>query len=450
MIGAARALLGESLLAIRLVPVLCGLATLWLAAQMVRELGGGPFAHALAAAAVLVSGIHLALASFFSVNVLDLMWWAFGQLLLLRLLGRQSRARWAALAGVMGLGLLTKWSMLWFGFGLAAGILATDARRWLRTPAPWLAAAGALALASPYLFWQATHGWITLDWLAGGANVKLRDASLLDFLGNQILSVHPLNFPIWATGLAALLFAPSLARFRLLGVQAAVVLAFLAWTAPGIVHYPGPAYTVLLAAGAVVLERATRARWARRLARPAMLALLLLGGLVGLPLAVPVLPEDEVASYAAELGIQVPEPYGREHHTFPQQFSTMLGWEETVAATARVWKRFPGEARAGVAILGASYSDAGAVDLLGARYGLPRAISAHQSYWLWGPRDYDLETAIVVAAPPEILERWWREVEVAETVTCPRCELWRQEIHISIVRRPRTPIPALWDELRHY
>lgn len=450
ILAGVRALLGDSLVAIRLVPILCGLTTLWIGSEIARAMGGGPFARAFSAAALLVCGVHLAITGFFTVTALDLLWWAWAQLMVALLLVRQTRPRWAGLAVALGFGLLTKWTMLWFALGLGVGILATEARRWLRGPAPWLVAAAAALLASPYLVWQGVHGWPTLDWLASGANVALRDAPLVTFLGNQILAAHPLNFPIWIAGLASLLCAPFLRDFRLLGIQAAVVLAVLAWSAPGVVHYPAPVYTVLLPAGAVAFERITRARWPRRLARPAGLGILLIGGSLGVPLALPVLPEEEVAPYAAAIGFQAPEPYGREHHAFPQQFSTMLGWEEIVAATARVWKGLPADERDGAAILGISYGEAGAIDRFGARHGLPRAVSAHQSYWLWGPQGYDLETGVVAGAQKELLERWWRDVKVAETVACPRCEPWRQEIPIAVVRRPRARMPALWHDLRHY
>jgi 4-amino-4-deoxy-L-arabinose transferase-like glycosyltransferase len=450
ILALVRALLGDSLVAIRLLPVAIGALVLWLAARMAREMGGGAFAQALAAAAVLVSGVHLALGSIYTVNVFDLLWWTLGQLLLVRLMVRESPALWAGLAVVMGLGLLSKWSMLWFGGGLAVAILATDARRWLRGPAPWAAAAAALAIASPYLLWERAHGWVTLDWMAHGPGTALRDASPGTFLGNQLLAVNPLNALVWVAGLGALLFAPALRRFRPLGIQAACVLAFLAWQAPAIVHYPAPVYPVLFAAGGVAWERASAGGRRRRWLRPALLSLLLLAGAVGLPLAIPVLPIDDVVPYSRAIGFQAPEAYGRDAGVFPQQFATMLGWPEEVAATARVWRAIPLAERVRVAIVGASYSDAGALDLLGRGFGLPRAISGHNSYGLWGPGDHDLETALVVGAPADAVARYWHHVEVAAEVPCPRCEPWRRPIEIVLARRPREKMPAFWEMLRHY
>jgi hypothetical protein len=328
-------------------------------------------------------------------------------------------------------------------------IIATPSRRWLTQTGPWLAALIALVISTPYVLWQVAHDWVTWDWMIRGSSVALRNASAADFLANQILGIHPVNAPLWIGGLGCLLFAPFLSRYRPLGIQAATVLILLAWMAPAILHYPGPVYAVLIAAGGVALERITQRRFLRLILRPAVVGLMLFTGAIGLPLAIPILPEDQVEAYVRDLGIAPPEAYGREHHDFPQQFSTMLGWPETVAATARAWRAFPASERPGVAILAASYSDAGAVDLLGPRYGLPPSISGHQSYWLWGPRDYDLETVLAVGYPSGSLDSFWEEVQVVETVRCPRCELWRQEIEIVVAHRPRHPLPRLWDALRH-
>ncbi len=52
--------------------------------------------------------------------------------------------------------------------------------------------------------------------------------------------------------------------------------------------------------------------------------------------------------------------------------------------------------RAKTGILASNYGQAGAIDVLGAKYGLPSAISGHQNYWFWGPRGYTGEEMIVM------------------------------------------------------
>ena len=80
----------------------------------------------------------------------------------------------------------------------------------------------------------------------------------------------------------------------------------------------------------------------------------------------------------------------------PQIFADQFGWEEMAATVARVYNSLPPEVRAKTAIFGQNYGQAGAIDLFGPKYGLPPAISGHQNYFLWGPRDYTGESMIVM------------------------------------------------------
>ena len=48
------------------------------------------------------------------------------------------------------------------------------------------------------------------------------------------------------------------------------------------------------------------------------------------------------------------------------------------------------------AIFCQNYGEAGAIDFFGPKFGLPPAISGHQNYFLWGPRDWTGEVALVL------------------------------------------------------
>ena len=63
-------------------------------------------------------------------------------------------------------------------------------------------------------------------------------------------------------------------------------------------------------------------------------------------------------------------------------------------------------------IIGNNFAESGAIDLLGPRYGLPKSIGVHQSYWLWGPRNYTGEIMIVLGDRPEALAQLCNSVEV--------------------------------------
>src|SRR5438093_7042381 len=131
VLAGVRGVLGDGLLALRLVPALLFGLLVWLAARLARELGGGRFAQSLAALAVAVAPEYLALTGFYSMNAFDLVLWAAAALLVARLARTDDVGLWRPLGVVIGLGLLNKISLLFFAFGLAVAVLFTPLRRHL-------------------------------------------------------------------------------------------------------------------------------------------------------------------------------------------------------------------------------------------------------------------------------------------------------------------------------
>ncbi len=74
---------------------------------------------------------------------------------------------WMAAGLVVGLGLLSKLTMVWLVVGVAA-FLITTARPWLRRREPYAAAAVALACLIPVIGWNAAHGWAGAKFLVLG------------------------------------------------------------------------------------------------------------------------------------------------------------------------------------------------------------------------------------------------------------------------------------------
>jgi len=69
-----------------------------------------------------------------------------------------------------------------------------------------------------------------------------------------------------------------------------------------------------------------------------------------------------------------------------------------VQHVARVYNGLSPDERLRIAIFGNSWGEAAAIDFYGPRYGLPPAISKHNNYWYWGPRNYTGDIAIVLGS----------------------------------------------------
>ena len=444
-----RVLFGDSLLALHVFPALAGAVVVLLAGLIARELGGGRFAQALAALATLIPPTLLVFGTWLSMDAFDQLFWVLATYILVLIL-KQGRPRlWLVFGFVVGLGLLTKLTMLYFGMAVFVALLLTRSRRHLLTPWPWLGGGIAFLFLLPYVFWQISHGWPTLEFWSNYGE-KIDEASPFEFIVEQIVTMQPPTLPLWLAGLYYYLLSRDGRPYRTLG-WIYVVLFFLFMVQNARFYFLAPAYPMLFAAGAMVFERfLARRGW--RWPKPAYVAVLAISGIVVAPITVlPVLPVETLAritgAAGGDAGVQVET---REVGQLPQNFADRFGWENMVATVARVHAELPAEERRRACILTGNYGEAGAIDFFGEEYGLPDAISGHNSYYIWGPGDCAGEVVISVGVPRGDLEAIFGEVEQEGTVRCEYCMPDEDDLPVYVCREPRAPLEEFWLRLKHY
>jgi len=445
----ARRTLGDSLPAIRCLAGVAGAASVFVAGLIARELGGRRGAQVLAALTVFFAPFFLAVNHFFSMNAFDVLFWAVLELIAVRILLRDEPRGWIWFGAVAGLGLQNKYSVAFLVVGLIVGLAVSPQRRQLWSAWLWLGGALALLIVLPHLWWEQQHGWVSLEFMRNATSEKNMPVTPLSFFAGQILLLQPFALPIWLLGLAALLGAPALRRVRALGVAYLVVFAILVLQR-GKVYYLAPIYPVLFAAGAVTLERWC-ARPALRWVLPAVTGVYVLAGIASLPLAVPVLSEERFLAYQGRLGIAPPQMERNQPAAMPQVFADMHGWTELVDTVARVYEQLPADQRARAVVLAGNYGEAGAVDFLGRARGLPRAISVHNSYWLWGPGDLRRDDVVIaVGAPRERLLEAFEDVQLVDTVRCQYCMPFENNLPVYLARGLKAPVDELWQRLKRF
>jgi hypothetical protein len=270
----------------------------------------------------------------------------------------------------------------------------------------------------------------------------------LVYLREQVIQMSALAAPLWAAGLAALLTGRRFRVFRPIGWAYLAVLAVML-TSNAKPYYLAPAYTALFAAGAVAFE-AVRHSVAGPLLRIGMVLLVLVSGAVSAPLAKPMLPTDTYLRYTAALGMAPSIGERHEMGRLPQHFADMHGWPELASNLAKVFHALPQADRALACIFVQNYGEAGAVDVLGAPLGLPRAISGHNSYFLWGPRGCTGEVIIALGGDRHGYEEWFATVEQAAIHTCVDCMPYENNLPIWVLRRIRVPLAETWPRVKHF
>ncbi len=451
LLAVVRALLGESLIAVRLVPLLCGVAVVLVCGLLARRMGGGRAAQGLAALGAVVSPMYLGVHHFYSMNALDHVVWGAAALLLARMLRDEGARGWLLLGLVLGLGLLNKISTLWLGMGIGAGLLLTPARRWLATRGPWMAAAVAAALFAPHVAWQMANGWPTLEFMRNATRDKMVSTSAAAYLKDQILSMNPAAALLWMTGLVWCLWPRGAGRpWRFFGIAFVAVFALLAFSGTARSSYLAPAYPMLLAPGAVWMEsRARRGGWRRALCSTYAILLLVAGALIA-PFALPLLPPDATVGYMKASGIAPHAEERSRRAELPQHFADQFGWEEMAEKMAAAWNALPPEDRARGAVFAQNYGEAGAIDVLGRKLGLPPASSGHNSYWLWGPTHPDPRVIVVLGGDEEDNQAFFEELTRVDALECPRCMPYERGLGIYVGRGPKMPLGQAWPRLKHF
>ena len=443
----SRTLFGESLLAIRFLSALAGGATVVLTGRLALLFGGDRWAAVLAALAVAIAPVFLYIFHILSMNAWDVLFWTATVLVVARIVVEGRETLWLAAGVLIGLGLENKTSMAFLVLGLSVGVLLTRERRWLRNPYLWMGAAVAAAIATPNIIWQITHAWPTIEFIRNADALKNARLTPLQFAGSQLLEMHPLNALLLIAGLW-FFFTADGGRFRLFG-WAYVTVFLIIFLQHGKTYYLSPSYPLMFAGGSVAIMRVLAHR--ARILRPVAVGALVIAGGVIAPGAFPVLSIDNYMAYSRALGLRPPDAERNATAELPQHFADMFGWEEMVATVAGVYHSLTPEDQRQTGIFALNYGEAGAIDFLGPRHGLPvKAISPHNSYYLWGFGNVSGELLIVIGGKREDHMNSYDSVEHAATIECGLCMPFENRRPVYVLRRPKRSMQEIWATSKKY
>ncbi len=437
-------LLGDSIFAIRFLPAIASGVLVYLAATIARHLGGGQFSQILAALAVLFSPLFLRTGTLFQPVVFDELAWTVALYALMRLVQTEDAKWWLWFGVAAGLGLLTKFSAVFFGTAALIAIIVSPQRRWFATRWPWIAMGIALLIGSPSLVGQLVLDFPVLKQMQDLKESQLDRVTPAAFMFGQVM-MGPVAF-IAIAGVASLIALKNLKRFAVVGwtcLFAFVILLLL----HGKAYYLGPVYPALFAAGSVAIEAIPGATLRRSVEWVAVV--LVVGfGLLTLPIGVPILPPEKMAAYSLAIGATSSLRTNQgELDRLPQDYADMLGWPNQSAEVAKVYYSLSPTDRQEAVILAANYGEAGALDYYGPRYGLPSAISAAGTYWFFGPGDKPANVAITLGVPEAAIKTFFGDGQLVKTIGDPWSVREERRVPIYIARHPRKTLQEVWPSL---
>ena len=429
--------LGVSLLGLRLFSVLAQAASIVVTGLMARDLGGRRLAQVTAAVAVALSPLPLFEGTEFQYSSFDYLFWVLAAWFVIRLLKTENPRWWVAIGAALGLGLMTKYTILFLAVGIVAGLLLTRDRRYYGSRWFWSGVALAVLIFLPNLIWLMRHGFISWHFLR---YIHVRDVAegrANGFLRDQFLICTNLfAAPIWIGGLLSFLRDR---RYRLLAWMYLIPLA-LFMLGKGRGYYLAAAYPMLIAMGAAMAERwlASLSSLWRNVIEVTFFLGLAACGAYACAIIVPLAAGGPLKNFALRNNGDLREE---------------IGWNELVGTVAAIRNSLPPDQRQNVGVIVGNYGEQGAIEILGPRYGLPLPISMTNSAWLRG---------YPVPAPSTLIVLGFSRKSADKAFTACRPaghngnddnvqnEESRDHPDIFVCGGPRLPWPEFWKEYQSF
>jgi hypothetical protein len=355
----------------------------------------------------------------------------------IRLLRTENPRWWLAIGAAVGLGLLTKYSIVFYIAGILGGVALSRARRYVLTPWFWAGIAVALILFAPNLAWQVRHQFISYHFLH---HIHLRDVGEGrgdGFLLDQIrINVNAMATPLWLAGLVALLLN---SRYRMLAWMYLITISIF-FFAKGRGYYVAGAYPMLTAMGAVTSERwlASLPAWGRRTVCATFFTSLAVCGAYIFAILLPVQAIGPLRDFALKRNGDLREEFG---------------WTELVRTVAGIRDSLPAEKQASLGVLVGNYGEQGAIEMLGPAYHLPPPISLTNSAWLRGYPSPQPATLIVVGVSREDVDGIFAGCRLAGhngNSDGVKNEESKDHPDIFVCGAPLLPWPEFWKRYQSY
>jgi len=426
-----------SLIGVRFFPTLAGVAILILCCLIAKEFGGKSKAIFLAGICILAFLPFYRNHTLFQPVAFDQLFWTLGFYYFIKFINSENKKFLILLGITLGLGLMNKYTILVWVFGLFIGIFFYDRGRLYKNKWLYISTLISFVIFLPNILWQIQNDFPLLRHLQALNNTQLESRSAFTFLLEQLEITPP--FTMFLCGIIGLFFSKSLLKYRSIGI-ATLIIFLTMWLLKAKTYYVFALYPVVFSAGAVFISNLFKKK-------PVLVYLtsasILLPMVYFIPQLTPILP---IKTYIKFYGIE--EKNGRVELT--GDYADMFGWEEQVRLVDSVYQSLPTKEKMSCVLWAENYGEAGALKILGKNYNLPNPISRQGSFWTWGYGNKNTEVWISLGNEKPTLEYVFEEIELVEIITHPYAIEEENEIPLYVCRKPKINIEKWWKDYEEH
>lgn len=402
-------------------------------AKTTIELGGKNKAVFLVLLSIIIAPSFGRSQQLFQPVVFSQLFWVLGFYQLTRFVKYlDKRSLWYLTAFVV-LGFSVKYDALFFVFGLSALLFFKRTRQALLEHHFERNIIIVILLLLPNLIWQYLNDFPVLQMFNRLYETQLDKLSRLGNLGQLLIDINPLTTLLLL--IPALFFILKYNKIlnRPLAVSIFLSIIFLS-IKNGKAYYFYPIVLTILPFGGVFWEQIMLQK--RRWIIYPVTALLILGAVL-IPFGMPV--------YTFKHYLQSVYKYekkdieGGKYAVKYDEYYTNEKWTATMQQLKSVYDSLPTNEKQNCLIWGKHYGQAGAVNLLGPEYNLPKAFSYHGSFYSWTPKGQMPNTIIALSyRVGDFFTPYFEEVQLVRTIYNPYSDN-EEELYqrIYICKKPR-------------
>jgi hypothetical protein len=435
---------GNNLFAVRLFPALLGGVMIFIVTSMARELGGTRYSSILAATGLSVSIFFMRTYFLFMPVHIEVFLWTLCIWLIIKFINTGKDRFLIFLGIVAGFALLNKYLSGLLFTGLLVVIPFTKYRNIFRNRSFWFGIIAGGLIFLPNLLWQAAKGFPVFNHMSELYDTQLVHMDAATFLTEQIISPFAGSILVIG-GLIFLLFSQKMKNLRFLGFLSILIVAALLFM-KGKGYYTLGIYPMLIASGGAAFDT-----WLRsRITRIVLPFFMILITIPNVPFGLPVWDKEGLKVYFKVLDEKYGIDLGRRFedgtiHSLPQDYADMIGWEELTALADSAYQMI-GEKEASF-IYCENYGQAGAITIIGKKYGLPEAVSFNESFSYWFPHEFPVEIKSLVyinGEPGEDMKELFAKITLVGRISDPDAREYGTGVFLC--EEPVTSFNNFWEE----